>query len=232
MLDRAQASLYHWPETARVERPVPKGKFYAHGKVTSTVHERFVGEVQRITWAYKLAETTINLVGSVAVPEIQVFRIHAKHDDVSDVVLSAIDKAVKSVIIFEVHRGDGHAGRTRMVAAHKQLGPAAPKPSAYFTTGWLADDSERVPLPAAINLPSLYAALLAPLLPVAIHPGEDAAAVATRVERARKMEREVAALQKQIRNEPQFNRKVELHRALRTRQATLTDLTSPNHPRT
>lgn len=231
MLERVQASLYRWPETARFGRPVPKGKFYAEARVTAAVRERFVREVLQITWAYKLAESTINLAGTPALPEIQVFRIDAKHDDVSDLVLAAIDKGVKSTIIFEVHRGEGATHRIRMAAAHK-VGPSAPKPGAYFTTGWLSADSERVPLPAAINLPSLYAALLAPLLPVVTHPGEDAASVAARVESERKMQHELAALQKQIRNEPQFNRKVELHRALKTKQATLTNLTSPNHPRT
>lgn len=209
-----------------------KAKFYAEAKVTAAVRGRFVSEVQQITWDYKLAESTINLAGPPALREIQVFRIDAKHDDVSDVVLAAIDKAVKSVIIFELYCGEGAARRIRMAAAHKQVGHSAPKPAAYFTTGWLAADNERVPLPAAIDLPSLYAALLAPLLPVAMHPGEDAASVAARVESARKMQREVAALRQRIRNEPQFNRKVELHRSLKTKQATLTELTSPNHPRT
>ena len=44
----------------------------------AAVREKFVAEVQRITWAYKLAENTINLPGTSAVPEIQVFQIDAK----------------------------------------------------------------------------------------------------------------------------------------------------------
>ena len=83
------------------------------------MREKFVAEVQRITWAYKLAETTINLPGTTAVPEIQVFQIDAKGDDVSESVLAAIDKAVKTPIIFEITRGDGPERRTRMVATHK-----------------------------------------------------------------------------------------------------------------
>ena len=55
--------LYQWPSTARFGRVVPKNKFYKHGNVTAAVREKFVAEVQRITWAYKLADTTINLQG-------------------------------------------------------------------------------------------------------------------------------------------------------------------------
>jgi hypothetical protein len=210
--------LYRWPNSARYGKAVPKIKFYEQGKVNTALRERFVAEVQRITWAYKLAESTINLPGSAAVPEIQVFEIEAKGNDVSDVVLAAIDKAVKTPIIFELSRG----GEVRLAAAHK----ATARPGAYFTTPWLPAESDRAPLPTAINLPSLYAALLAPLVPVAAQAGEDVAAIAERVEAARRLEREIAALERKLRNEPQLNRKVELRRTLKTKQATLAGLTS------
>ena len=191
------------------------------------VREKFVAEVQRITWAYKLAETTINLPGTDAVPEIQVFQIEVKGGDVSEPVLTAIDRAVKTPIIFEITRGDGQERRTRMAATHKLLSSGAPKLGAYYTTEWHPDDAERQPLPTAINLATLYTALLEPLTPLAARPGEEVAGVAAMLEMVRKLEREVAALERKIRTEPQLNRKVELRRVLKTKQAMLTDLTSP-----
>ena len=219
--------LYRWPQAAKFGRVVPKTKFYEHATVPAAVREKFVSEVQRITWAYKLAETTINLPGTTAVPEIQVFQIDAKGDDVSEPVLAAIDKAVKTPIIFEITRGDGPERRTRMVAAHKLLSSGAPKLGAYYTTEWHPDDADRRPLPTAIDLAALYAALLESLTPLAARPGEEVAEMAARLETVRKLEREIAALERKIRTEPQLNRKVELRRALKTKQATLADLTSP-----
>ena len=210
--------LYRWPNSARYGKAVPKNKFYEHGKVNTALRERFVAEVQRITWAYKLAENTMNLPGSAAVSEIQVFEIEAKGSDVSDVVLVAIDKAVKTPIIFELFRG----GEVRLAAAHK----ATARPGAYFSTPWLSAESDRAPLPTAISIPSLYSALLTPLVPVAAQAGEDVGAMAERVEAARKLDREIAALERKLRNEPQLNRKVELRRTLKTKQATLAVLTS------
>lgn len=223
MVERVEATvngacLYRWPTSARYGKVVPKTKFYEHGKVNAALRERFVAEVQRITWAYKLAESTINLPGSTAVPELQVFEIEAKGDDVSDVVLAAIDKAVKTPIIFELFR----SGEVRLAAAHK----ATARPGAYFNTPWLPAESDRAPLPPAINIPSLYSALLTPLVPVAAQAGEDVAAIAERVEAARRLEREIAVLERKLRNEPQLNRKVELRRTLRTKQATLAGLAS------
>lgn len=84
--------LYRWPAAARLGRPVPKASFYQNTKVSVAVRSQFVSDVQRITWAYKLAEVTINLPDSSAVPEIQVFEVVAKDDDVAESVLATIDK--------------------------------------------------------------------------------------------------------------------------------------------
>lgn len=222
--------LYRWPAAAEFGRTVPKTKFYEHARVSSALRERFVVEVQRVTWAFKLADSTVHLRGSTSVPEIQVFVIDAKGDDVSDGVLAVIDKAVRFPIIFEVNRGDEEAEVTRMVAAHKQVGQQRQSASDYFTTDWVDVDVPRAPLPAALDLPTLYAALLTPILPVPARPGERLSDAVDRVGRAQKLARAVASLEKRLRNEPQFNRKVELRRELRDRRAELDELNSPEHP--
>ena len=220
--------LYRWPEAAWFGRVVPKAKFYEHGTVPTTVREKFVAEIQRITWAYKLAETTINLPGTSAVPEIQVFQIDAKGGDVSNLILAAIDKAVRTPIVFEIIRGGGPARRKRMVAAHKAPGSGTAKLGAYYTTEWQPDDAVRQPLPTAINLPALYASLLDSLTPLTARPGEDAAEMTARLESVRKLEREVAALEQKLRAEPQLNRKVEIRRTLKSKQAALAALIGPS----
>lgn len=213
--------LYKWPGAAKLGSRVPKEKFYEYGNVSTAVREKFVSEVQRITWAYKLAESTINLPGSAAVPEIQVFQIATKAGEVADQVLSAIDKAIQYPIIFEITRASAGEPQIRMVAAHKQLGSGASKLSAYYSTGWLPADVERQSLPTAIGLPTLYAAILVPLTPVTVRPGEEMSAVADRLAIVRKLEREVTALERKLRTEPQLNRKIELRRTLKTRQQEL-----------
>lgn len=219
--------LYRWPTPAHFGRVVPKTKFYEHGKVSPTVREKFVAEVQRITWAYKLAESTIHLRGSDEVPEIQVFVLDAKDEDVSDAVLTSIDIAVKFPTIFEIQRGAGADARTRMAAAHKQLASTKPKLTDYFSTGWMALDHDRSPIPSALDLPGLYAALLAPLLPVTPRRGEQLSETTARLQEVRRLEREIATLQRRLRSEAQLNRKVEIRRALKTTQAALAGLTSP-----
>jgi hypothetical protein len=213
--------LYRWPSAAKFGRSVPKTKFYEHSAASAALREKFVAEVQRITWAYKLSEATINLPGGLDVIEIQVFEVESKGVDVSELVLATIDKTVRTPIIFEIAAGEGADRRIRMTAAHKQIGPGTPKLGVYYTTGWQPEETQRQPLPTAITLPSLYTALLGPLTPVSTRPGEEVSDIAARLAAVHKLEREVASLQRKLRTEPQLNRRVELRRALKTKQAEL-----------
>ena len=105
--------LYRWPDAARLESMVPKSKIYEQRSLSTSVRDRFVAEVERITWAFKLAEATINLPGNEAIPEIQVFELQTKTDDISRVVLTAIDKTVRTPIVFEIVRGQAAERRIR-----------------------------------------------------------------------------------------------------------------------
>ena len=213
--------LYQWPSAAHFGRRVPKEKFYEHASVNTALREKFISEVDRVLWTYDLAQATINLAGTDEVPDIAIFQIDAKGSEVSESVLSTIDKSIPRPIIFEVNRDVASTRETRMVAAHKQLGAGAPKISQYFSTGWQSADTERQPLPTAITLPALYAALLEPLANVEVRPGEGMSEVADRLKTVGKLEREIKSLERKLRTEKQFNRKVELRRTLKTKQAQL-----------
>lgn len=213
--------LFSWPPSAALGRSVPKSKFYERGTVRTALREKFVQNVQRITWAYKLADDTIHLRGTSAVPEIQVFTIESKGEDVPDDVLHAIDKTVHFPIIFEVVIGR----RVRTVAAQKSLRGKTPTVGAYFTTTWQPADSPRRPLPTALDLPNLYEAILSSLLPVDTRAGETVSQATERLNRALKLQRQIAVLEKKLRAEPQLNRKVELRRRIKERASALAELT-------
>lgn len=222
------AVLYDWPVAAAFSRMVAKSKFYEHASISAAVKQRFVAEVQRVTWAFKLADGTVNLRGSAAVPEVQVFVIDAKGEDVSDAVLIAIDKAVQSPIIFEVVRTRDGESETRMAAAHKLVGPGRSTMGSRLSTPWQPGGVVRVPLPPALDLQRLYDALLTAMLPIPAAQGESVVKALARVDETRRLERELAALDLRLRNEPQFNRKVELRRRIRDRTTALIALTTPD----
>lgn len=219
--------LYRWPPAAKVERRVPKEKFFEHGALHTTVRRKFIDEIARITWAYKLATSTINLVDSPEVPEIQVFELAAKGDDVSDQVLAAIDKAIPKPIVFEITSNLEDERQTRMAACFKRISTgsgrtkAEPAVNRYFSTGWLHANTERQSLPTAITLPSLYVSLLEPLTSIGVRPGEGLSKVGDRLKLVITLEREICSLENNLRKEKQLNRKIDLRRTLKAKQTQL-----------
>jgi len=219
--------LFQWPTAAEFGRVVPKTRFYERGGATAPVRQKFVDEVQRITWTHKLSDETVRLRGNSEVPEIQVFVLDAKDEDVSNTVLAAIDRAIFFPIIFEITRNDDGATQTRMTACHKQLDGRKPKLSAYLSGRWLPTSLARAPLPPALDLVSLYLGLLAPIMPISARDGEQLSKSIERISHARRLEREIGALERRLQTEPQLNRKVVLRRDLQNRSAALEELRRP-----
>jgi len=218
-------ALFHYPHQARVGRVVPKNKIYEHGPVTAAVRERFVKQLEQITWQYKLAPETINLPAKPGVPEIQIFDMALKTDELDERVLHAVDRAIPLPIVFQLH----HGARIRMVAAHKRPSETGAGPwviGSYFWGGWHADGTERVPLPIALDLASLYEQLLRSLLPHPPRPGEGLTEQLERLTQLRRLQSECLKLTARMHQEQQFNRKVETNAQLRALQADIDQLSA------
>lgn len=218
-------ALFSFPAQARVARVVPKSKIYEHGPVTSAVRDKFVGQVEQITWVYKLAPETINLPARGSVAEIQVFDITQKTADLDEDVLRAIDRAIPLQIIFQLH----HEQRTRMVAAFKRPSEADAGKwmiDGYLEGNWLPAESPRQPLPVALDLQGLYEQLLRSLLPRPARPGESLPEQLQRLNRLRSLHSEHAKLDTRLYKEKQFNRKVALNAQLREIQNEIADLSA------
>jgi hypothetical protein len=218
--------LIQWPETARVGRVIPKERLYAEASASTVLKQRFVDEVQRVRWAYKLGEESLRLAPGETVTEIQVFVVDLKGSTLDKSVLVSIDKAIPSQIIFELRRDDGLWTEQAMAAAYKRAGGRT-KGTDYFRTGWIGSDQPRVPLPAALDMHGLYSQLLGRLLPHPIRPVENLSDALDRMGRIRGLTREIAALEKKLRTEPQLNRKLELRKQIKERATVLTELADP-----
>ena len=73
-----------FPPSSLVCKVLPKSKIYEHSKPGNAVKELFVKQVDKIIWQYKLAPETINLPAKPSVPEIQVFTITLKTQELSE----------------------------------------------------------------------------------------------------------------------------------------------------
>lgn len=225
MTEAAHPALLDYPDRARLGRVVPKNRIVVAGTPSRRVRDQLTAQVARITWQYKLAPETLNLQGTRAVPEIQIFRVALKPAGVANAlpveVLRCIDRAIGFPLIFEVtaSREDGAPrDAIRVAATYKRPSESGVNKwviDDYFATDWLPSDTPRAPLPVALDLPRLYEQMLRQLIPVSAKSGESMAALVERHGRISGMQRECQRLENRIQREKQFNRKVELNRQLR-----------------
>lgn len=155
--------LYQYPPSAAVDRLIPKNKLYEQGAANSKLKQKFIDEVAKITWAYKLSAGSLNIQTDTLFQEVQIFRIVARTADIDVSILKYIDKLIPTPVIFEIIHND----RVKVVAAYKRVSQADKSKivlNKYYSSQWLADD-QRKPLPLILNLTDLYTHLIEQLLP-------------------------------------------------------------------
>lgn len=212
--------LYEYPEKAAFRRTLPKDKIYAHASPSRAVKDKFVSQVSRIVWQYKLAPETINLPARPGVPEIQIFDIHLKTGELSEDVLRCIDKAIQFPLFFRLF----YEGRIKLVAAYKRPSDADASKwvvDGYFESDWQNADSDCATMPVALDLGRLYEQLLRKLMPLPPRSGERLKEHVERLDSVRSKQLEISKMQSRLNKEKQFNNKVELNKQLRQLKAEL-----------
>lgn len=212
-----------YPTQSSFGRTLPKNKIYEHSGANTRLKDLFVRQVEQIVWQYKLAPETINLPAKPGVPEIQVFSIQLKTQELSLDVLRCIDEAVQFPVIFELC----FDGRTRVVAAYKRPSTSDASRwvlSDYFLTGWLSSDIARATMPLALNLGSLYEQVLKRVITVPARQLENIADLVARVEQVSAKKRDIEKTISKLAKEKQFNRKVEINASLRQLKTELDGL--------
>lgn len=209
--------LYKFPPQAKVDRLIPKNKFYEQGKANTKIEQLFVNQVENIRWAYKLASSTIHLQDQEDLKEIQIFRVKSRVEDLDVSILSFIDKLILTPIIFEVVYQD----KVKVVATYKRLNQADKTKAVigqYYASEWL-EDNDRIELPLYLKLADLYEHFIAQMLPITSSEdsGDDdeCVSIELKLQRAQQLEslqKQLDKLKSKLKNERQFNRKVELNK--------------------
>ena len=215
--------LYKFPQQAKVDRLIPKNKFYEQGKANTKIEQLFVDQVENIRWAYKLASSTIHLQDQEDLKEIQIFRVKSRVEDLDVSILSFIDKLILTPIIFEVVYQD----KVKVVATYKRLNQSNKTKAVigqYYASEWL-EDHDRIELPIYLKLADLYEHFIAQILPIALSKDQEndneSVSIELQLQKSQQLEslqKQLNQLQSKLRNERQFNRRVELNKQLQNLQ--------------
>ena len=186
----------HLPKSTEINKFVAKTNFYKRANITPKIHDFIEQQVDRITWANKVAPTTMN-ISSGDVVEFQVFHIQLKTPDLDNVVPIFIQKSVPYPILFVISGARG----VRVIAVTKN---ADSKP-VIIATDWKTSLSLEL---KGNSTDSLYKNYLLQLSPSFAAVGGDTEkhSEATRIKRG------IDALSAKIKRETQVNKRQELAR--------------------
>ena len=93
--------LYQFPQQAKVDRIIPKNKFYEQGKANGKIEQLFVNQVESIRWAYKLAASTIHLEDQDDLKEIQIFQVRSRVENLDFSFFFFIEKFFLTLLFLK-----------------------------------------------------------------------------------------------------------------------------------
>ena len=218
--------LFDYPTKARVANKLPKNKLYENASVNTKLKDKFVNQIEKIVWQYKLAPDTLNLDATDKVPEIQIFDVFLKTKEVDQVLLEVIDKAIPLPIIFQIHKGN----KVKIKAAYKRPSESANNKwviESYFESEWLDKDTAKQPMPQALDLGKLYEQILKSLMPVEVVSSKTTQTLDEQVDKINKinsLQKELDKLGSKYKKEKQRNRQFEIHKQIKLTQSQLDNL--------
>jgi hypothetical protein len=200
--------LFNLPKKAFVNRFIPKSKFFEKAQVNSKLQQQFADAITRITWAYKLAESTINTSGTENMEELQIFNMELKEKVIPKNVLKVIDKAIPFAILytFEFEKKFAYGITIKENAEQR-----------YFFSDW----NEELNFDFTGNtIEHIYQKIIKLFInnkTGLVTKNQNFEVLVANEKQLAVLEKEIASLQKKVQTEKQFNKQVAFNKALRSK---------------
>ena len=198
------------PKSTEFNRRIPKQKFYENLYVSPALKRVFVEQVKTIYWKNKIATSTTNLTEGSNVTEIGIFEIKLNNAELNEQLLRQIDKEIPYHILFLLSKDNKY--QAWIGYKESSNGNNAFKVNSYYHTDWYAEDELQVKL-EGLNLDVVYENFVRQIAGDKLSAANTIESLKDSVEREelrRKLENQIAKLEKQARSEVQPNKKFEL----------------------
>lgn len=219
-------NILHFPVTTIVDKPVPKNAFFRHAPEgqRAPLQRMLTDEFDGITWLYKLTASTLNVEDGQRVHEIDVFYCRMKVDIYSVNPFCAMDKLLPRHTIFLVEYG----GKLDFLMHHKEKVIVKGEEKwvcgvSEYRKNVSVDGNQKLVIEGH-NMDSVYNGLLSQVSGLHVTTDEEYKKQAELRKQIVLMEKQIKALQKQVRTEKQFNRQIELNSETRRLKAKLAEL--------
>lgn len=203
---------FNLPNKAFVDKFIPKSKFFQKASVNSKIQQEFTNSIVRITWAYKIAENTINISGTKNVEELQIFNMQLKNKEIPKNALKVIDKAIPSAILYTFEFENNFAyGITVKENAEQR----------YFFSEWNQELSFDF---IGTSIEHIYQKIIQKFIQNKTGlkiTNLDFEAILEKEKKITILEKEISSLEKKVRTEKQFNKQVAINKTLKQKQKEL-----------
>ncbi len=197
------------PKDCIVNRFIPKKTFYEKTNVSVVTKTEFIDIVDKITWKYKLAEDTINITKTDEVEEIEIFEIELKEKKIPRNVINTIVRAIPYKILF--------------ILSYKEEFCYMINANQNYYSKW----NEEIEFDFSdINLEYIYQNIVKKLIK---HEDNDNGnknfqQILENNKKKEELNKRIDILKNKVKNEKQFNKKVEFNQELRKLESELEEL--------
>ena len=189
------------PRSTEVNRRVAKEKLYQNAALAPQTREMIKDQIESVFWRNKLADSTMAISAGETAPEIQIFEIQLRQRELDKRVLPAIAKAIPYKILFILVFDD--EAQAWIEAS-----------GTFYNTDWQSLDGFTLKF-EGLNLDAVYENLARQISGGRLGTDGDIEEAVDRDKKRQKLERDIAALEKKLLREKQFNKQVELNGELK-----------------
>ncbi len=193
--------MLHLPVGTEISRTLPKKSFFAKCGLGAPDRQRFDDEIRQMFFVNEISPATVNCSAGDQVKAVFVLRfvLRTKKCDKRNLLL--FSKGTRQHVLFLLE----HDERARLAIVHA---------GHFFQTEWRPVNEWRITL-IGLGLDAIWQNLVAQISGIKIaeeHSLNDALKLA---KQSKDLEEKIAALQKKVSQEKQFNRRVEMNAELK-----------------
>lgn len=198
------------PKAARVNKFIPKSKFYEKTNVNKQIKDEFISKIQKITWKYKLAESTIGINKTENVTEIQIFDIELKQQYIPKKALKIIDSSIPYQILY---RFSFKNYVSYGISLKKKK-----KPENYYFSEWNNEIDFDFD---GTDLEIVYQKIIKSFIRVPFKESDNFIKIVQKDKQVKLLQTEITSIEQKITKEQQLNRKVDLNKTLKQKKKEL-----------
>jgi len=214
--------VFNLPEKTIYNKKIPKNKLYEKIKANTKLKNKFINQIDYILWKHKLSKQTINIEPTDEIQEMQIFEVYLKQKYLDKEVLESIDRVIPYPILYVLK----YQEQAKLVIAYKERNKNDENKfvvDSYYESNW--QDVNEISLHlTGLNLQAVYEQAIKGLISVDVNKNEGIKETIQKQKQIDNLKKEIVRLEAKVKNEKQFNKKVQFNIQLQKKKNKLNKL--------